>query len=143
MSITRFTPKYTISNNGCWEWIAGKTKDGYGIFWDGNKMVYAHRWSYEYFVDKIKDGLHIDHLCRVRNCVNPNHMEPVTLVENIKRGDHTNFGRNQRIKTHCPQGHEYNKENTYIKNTKGRGRTRVCATCAKKYAKEKYWSLKK
>lgn len=71
----------------CWLWLANKTApNGHGRFSTGGSMVMAHRFAYELLVGPIPDGLVIDHLCRVRLCVNPKHLEPVTAVENIKRG---------------------------------------------------------
>lgn len=67
---------------GCWLWTASKTTGGYGQFNGGA----AHRFSYEYFIGRIPEGLHIDHLCRARGCVNPQHLELVTHKENVQRG---------------------------------------------------------
>lgn len=80
----RVSFKYEIDENGCWIWQRGMYQGGYGHFRDN----YAHRASYEMHVGPIPDGLVIDHLCRVRACVNPSHMEPVTSGENTKRGSH-------------------------------------------------------
>jgi hypothetical protein len=71
----------------CWEWMGAKNPHGYGRFWVGRKCYQAHRVIYEGAVGTIPDGLVIDHLCRVRHCVNPSHMEPVTDLENRRRGD--------------------------------------------------------
>lgn len=79
---------------GCWWWLGALTaREGYGSFSIGSrkdgtrKNVSAHRWIYEQLVGPIPKGLHIDHLCRERRCVNPDHMEPVTLGENVLRGE--------------------------------------------------------
>jgi hypothetical protein len=108
----------------CWLWTAscaGGT--GYGqIYADGRPQL-AHRFAYELLVGPIPDGLVIDHLCRNRACVNPAHMEPVTQRENILRG--TGASARAARKTHCPQGHAYDSENTAIKSDG----TRRCKTC--------------
>jgi len=109
--------------NGCWVWTAMKTAAGYGEFWpSGPRMMYAHRLAYELLVGKIPEGLQIDHLCRNPSCCNPEHLEPVTQAENMRRG---NAGKNTRERTHCPHGHEYSPENTRIYN----GR-RFCKQCS-------------
>jgi hypothetical protein len=82
--------------DGCWEWL-GATHDGYGAFESGSRrstrrMVIAHRWSYEAVVGPIPEGLHLDHLCRVRSCVNPAHLEPVTQRENTERAVESRHG---------------------------------------------------
>lgn len=69
----------------CWLWCGSLTYDGYGIFREDNRRTGAHRFAYEWHVGAIPDGLHLDHLCRVRNCVNPEHLEPVTPQENDRR----------------------------------------------------------
>ncbi len=103
--------------HGCWLWRGYKTRNGYGRFWMDGRTQPAHRVSYELHVGPIPDGLHIDHLCRNRMCVNPEHLEPVTLAENNRRG--------AAVITHCPQGHEYAGDNLYI----GRDGKRYCRTC--------------
>lgn len=102
----------------CWLWTAGLDNHGYGAFnartnQGRRRTKKAHRWSYEHHVGPIPDGLDLDHLCRVRSCVNPDHLEPVTRGENIRRGDLSdNNGRNAW--THCPRGHPYDAANTYV-----------------------------
>ena len=128
-AIERFCKYLSISETGCWEWNGCCGKDGYGQFWDGKRLVKAHRFSYEYFNGiTIPDGLESDHLCRNRKCVNPNHIEPVTRSENIRRGvrvPNQNLGARQKAKTHCPKGHPYDNINTYLTPT-GKRDCRIC-----------------
>jgi len=117
----------------CWEWVAGKTHDGYGRFhWQG-KSRGAHRVAYWELVAPIPDGLTIDHLCRNRCCVNPDHLEPVTNRENLLRGE-TFQGVNSR-KTHCPVGHEYTPENTRLKR-RGQWVERHCRACNRRESRQ-------
>ena len=69
----------------CWLWTSPLDRDGYGHIQIGRKMCRAHRVAYEWLVGPIPEGLTIDHLCSVRNCVNPSHLEPVTAAENALR----------------------------------------------------------
>lgn len=69
----------------CWTWI-GSTDRGYGVFGAQGRYFRAHRWAWEALVGPIPEGLHLDHLCRNPSCVNPDHLEPVTQAENIRRG---------------------------------------------------------
>lgn len=111
----RFWLKVNINTQGCWQWLGG-CSNGYGSFFFEGKEVRAHRYSYEFFNGKIPTHLEIDHLCRNRGCVNPSHMDLATRSENIRRGLLPNIGRQyQENKTHCPQGHPYDKENTYFR----------------------------
>lgn len=111
-----FSRKYTVADNGCWEWTGTRNYLGYGHFWNGSRVVGAHRWSYEYHTAPIPDGLEIDHLCRNRACVNPEHLESVTRAENNRRA--------AAAQTHCKWGHEYTPENTAY-----RAGYRKCRTC--------------
>lgn len=104
--------------DGCWRWTGALTQNGYGhIRTPDRRMALAHRLVYEHLVGPIPRGLEIDHLCRFRNCVNPEHLEPVTHVENMRRAH----------LTHCRRGHEFTPENTYIRP--GKYPRRVCRTC--------------
>lgn len=144
--LDRFMAKVSPEpNSGCWLWTGSIQQspfpkypgyNGYGSFARPGKSKLAHRASYELFVGEIPDGLHIDHLCRVRSCVNPKHLEPVTRAENVRRG---NGGAYFRDKTHCPQGHEYSSENTTVKPISGKPNrfNRICRTCAIEYGHRK------
>nr|WP_157095381.1 HNH endonuclease [Hoyosella altamirensis] len=90
-------------------------------------MIRAHRWAYIQLISDIPDGLQLDHLCRVRACVNPWHLEPVTPYVNWERGNSP--VRANRDKTHCKQGHEFIPENTYV-NPAG---SRICRECMKQH----------
>jgi hypothetical protein len=127
----RFWAKVDKHGDGCWLWT-GATSAGYGhIFVAGRKgrgrLSLAHRVSYEMHVGPIPVGLDLDHLCRVRNCVNPAHLEPVTRQVNLARGIGFTMERrnSHREKTHCPRGHEYVGENLYVRPSGHR----VCRAC--------------
>ena len=100
--------------SGCWTWTGLTQPNGYGVFYVAKRPLRAHRVSYELHVGPIPPGLQIDHLCRVRNCVNPDHLEPVTARENSRRA----------MRTRCVNGHEFTAENTYMHAGK-----RHCRTC--------------
>lgn len=112
----------------CWYFARALSKAGYGVIWNGEKVVLAHRFMYESVVGEIPKGLELDHLCRNRSCINPEHLEPVTRRENTVRGLAPIVnGMLQKNKTHCPRGHEYNEENTYIR--RDRPSHRDCRKC--------------
>jgi hypothetical protein len=111
--------KYEVDPSGCWLWTAALNRHGYGIL-DGR---YAHRVLYKALVGEVPDDLHLDHLCRVRNCVNPAHLEPVTPRVNVMRS--TAVTATNAAKTHCKRGHPFDQRNTYVKPTGYRG----CRTC--------------
>lgn len=128
--LERFEARYIPEpNSGCWLWI-GALQNGYGSIKKEGRNYPAHRLSYEMNKGAIPGGLVIDHLCRVPSCVNPDHLEPVTIGENISRGDN-----HHRRKTHCPKGHEYTPENTKIY-----GPSRFCRACNLERSRE--WRIK-
>lgn len=134
--VSRFMDKIQFTESGCIEWVGGLNGLGYGQFYRGKRSaddtgkVYAHRWSYEFFVGPIPKGLHLDHLCRNTRCVNPQHLEPVTPREKNLRG--ISPAAEHSVKTECPKGHEYFGANLYVHPTK---RYRVCRTCGRDRAR--------
>ncbi|MFG2076909.1 HNH endonuclease signature motif containing protein [Nonomuraea maritima] len=115
----RFLDK-VIKTSGCWLWTGTIGRlNGYGTFSVRQKKVYAHRWAYEHFVGPIPEGYQVDHLCRVRDCVNPTHLEAVTQEENLRR--------QAAAVTHCHEGHEYTEKNTRV-TSYGTRRCRTCST---------------
>jgi hypothetical protein len=126
--LERFEAKVQRTD-GCWLWTAKLNNRGYGLFNINKKMVAAHRVSYELYVGPIPEGHDIDHVksrgCTARHCVNPDHLEPVTHRENLLRG--SGFAAVNAAKTHCPRGHEYSPENTYVNPHPQGGR--ICRIC--------------
>lgn len=109
------------AHNSCWLWNGYVGENGYGYIGDGGSVRLAHRWAYEWFRGPIPDGLHIDHLCRTRRCVNPYHLEAVTQAENNRRA----WSARSR-KTHCPQGHVRSQANDM---TDSSGQYKGCRVC--------------
>ena len=116
----RFWAKVRITND-CWLWTAAVQSKGYGSFAVGGVTYQAHRLAYEDRHGPIPDGLQIDHLCRVRQCVNPDHMEPVTSVENTRRGF---FDRGE-----CKNGHDLTQTPAYVTTTAAGRKRRECRQC--------------
>ena len=113
----------------CWIWTGAHKNSGYGSFWAGDRSVLAHRYSWALEHGPVPEGLELDHLCRVRDCVRPDHLDPVDHAENSRRGL-LGWASPQRTRpTHCPQGHEYTPENTYTRKTRAGGTGRNCREC--------------
>lgn len=95
-----YSNHYFVDNNGCWIWKGRLDQKGYGHMNIGRKTIGAHRYLYELHIGKIPEGMQLDHLCRVRNCVNPNHLEIVTNKENSWRGNRCkiNFETAEKIR---------------------------------------------
>lgn len=129
----RFWPRVNRTPEGCWLWTAkAQTSNGYGQLRVNGRMVLVHRFAYELLVGPIPEGMQIDHLCRVRRCVNPDHLEPVTNLTNRQRSApfrprmHRPTRRpHPREQTHCIKGHPFDEANTGAQPT-GR-RCRACA----------------
>lgn len=98
----------------------------------------AHRVAYDLLVRKLSTDEFLDHLCRNRRCINPEHLEPVSLVENVMRGNSTH-AINARI-THCVRGHELAGANLYIHPKRGRRHCKACMKPHIRKEKAKYGS---
>lgn len=112
-----------VTESGCWIWLGACQPTGYSVVRFNGKAARAHRVIYKIVFGSIPEGFELDHLCRVRCCVNPHHMEPVTHTENLRRGE--TIGAKNRMKTHCSNRHELTAENIWI-DGKGRRRCRQC-----------------
>ena len=127
---SRFWAKVAKSD-GCWLWIGKTNRGGYGQAYDhrgsskGRHQALAHRMAYELAIGPIPDGLTLDHLCRTRACVRPDHLRPCTIGENLRAPGATTFQARNAAKTRCKRGHELAGENLSVNN---RGQ-RVCLTC--------------
>ncbi len=132
--VERFWAKVDTSGD-CWEWRASK-RNGYGIFFipGARSPQRAHRIAYELLASPIPEGMQLDHLCRNRSCVKPNHLEVVTPSENLHRSPIVQFAVNQN-KTHCPHGHAYGTTNT--RHYHGRRFCRACQAIARDRARGK------
>jgi DNA-directed RNA polymerase subunit RPC12/RpoP len=119
----RFWDKVEV-DGVCWEWAAGRNSAGYGYFRSSTGSRRAHRIAYEHLVGPIPSGLTLDHLCRNRSCVNPDHLEPVTHRENVLRG--SGIAAQQARRHVCPRcGQQYDLTKT------GYRRCRACSTAAR------------
>lgn len=119
--VATFWSHVRTEDSDCWIWTGALSVGGYGKWKPPRQFpiqtYLAHRVAYYLHKGDIpEERPHLDHLCRVRPCVNPDHLEPVTLVENLRRG--------RTLITHCPSGHEYSEVNTYVA-----GNSRHCRIC--------------
>lgn len=119
--------RYTVNEAGCWIWVGTIDIGGYGRAVRDKKESKAHRLSYEMHRGPIPAGMFLDHLCRVRACINPDHLEPVTARENLLRG--IGHPAINAAKTHCKRGHEFTPDNTY--RAPNYPTRRMCKVCSK------------
>jgi hypothetical protein len=124
----RFEAKYVVDASGCWLWQGFIDKAGYGRLRLGGRTLpvgYAHRISHELFKGPIPEGLHIDHLCRVRICVNPDHLEAVTNLENVRRGASLTMAIQRTGR--CTRGHDLIADGYFDAN----GKRYACRECTR------------
>lgn len=130
----RFAAKWKLDpETGCHVWTATTVSAGYGCFYtrEAGRQVLSHRFAYEQAKGPIPAGLHIDHLCRNKRCVNAAHLEAVARQENHRR-----VGWKAHLQ--CRKGHELTDENVYVRPN-GMRRCRLCERdTAKKWAKARY-----
>ena len=131
----RILESVVVDPNGCWLWQKYVKPNGYGVLGvPGRSMQHAHRIAYEVWRGPIPDGLQIDHLCRVRHCCNPDHLEAVTPRTNNLRGRGPS-AKNARAQS-CPKGHPYDASNTYHRPD---GTGRDCRTCRAAARTDRAW----
>lgn len=118
------------ASGDCWEWEGTITRTGYGLTRYEGRSQPAHRVIWTILVGPVPAHLDLDHLCRNRGCVNPDHLEPVTRSENCRRGQTGGYLGNR---THCSNGHEYTISNTHIRPDG----SRACRTCVREYMRER------
>ena len=123
--LAQFDEQVSIDED-CWTWLGRLTPGGYGKFRVSGEIFAAHRVSYVQSRGSIPDGLVLDHLCRYRACVNPDHLEAVSQLENVRRG------AGNASKVACQNGHPF-EDGNLAPSTAGR---RVCRTCHRNYHRE-------
>lgn len=120
-------PEHRPDLGPCWIWNAARKEKGYGVFWDGTRLIRAHTYCYRLLIGEFPQGKVPDHLCRLPFCVNPYHLEPVTSLENCKRGGGAwAIHRGNR----CSKGHLLEGKNLGRQWTNGKYH-RACLTCRK------------
>src|SRR5262245_22873769 len=103
-AMRRLAINVTVLPSGCWQWTGSLRRDGYARLCgdEGSRAIYAHRLSYERFIGPVPEDRELDHLCRNRGCVNPEHLEVVDRATNMARS----VARCSKL-THCKRGHEF------------------------------------
>lgn len=121
--------------SGCVLWTGCVNREGYGVVRVGGKTHLTHRLAYSLFVGELVPGLQIDHLCKVRRCMAPAHLDQVTAKVNTERSNAGRVtGARNAAKTHCPHGHEYDEANTY--RAPSAPTQRVCRECSRRRFRE-------
>lgn len=132
---------FSMDETACWEWVGQRSYSGYGqaklTLAGMERVVLAHRWLYEALVGPIPAGLTLDHLCKNKSCVNPKHLEPVTIADNIRRGDSKSAV--SRRTGRCTKGHHVVDPGGWIEYSDGA--RRACRIC--KNASVRKWRATK
>lgn len=106
--IQRILARSVAGPGGCVLWCGSKTRTGYGQIGVAGRLLSVHRVSYQAFHGPIPAGLEVDHICRVRHCVNPSHLQAITHAENLRRAI-------VKPHSHCRKGHQFTRANTYLR----------------------------
>lgn len=132
----RFWDKVTVDpETNCWLWGGFRAGKGYGGYKLFGETAYSHRIAYEFLVNTIPPGLQIDHLCRVRHCCNPDHLEVVTARENLLRG--TTLTALYASRSLCRRGHPLDgMRNNKARYAAGKPRFRYCLTCNREWQRQ-------
>lgn len=125
---------------GCWNWT-GRIEDGYGKVALSSRYTSVHKASFELWKGRVPNGTELDHLCRNRRCFNPDHLEPVTHQENVRRGALPQMMREKAAaKTHCYKGHSLSGENLVLQGPQKK--FRVCRICRAERQRKRYHETK-
>lgn len=121
-----------VLDTPCWVWSGANSGSArpYGVSWDGERRIKAHRWAWSSVHGPIPAGIELDHLCKTTLCVRPSHLEPVTSAENIRRGGAP--GPRAVRENTCKRGHPFTPDNTYVRGEKWR----ECITCKRVASRE-------
>lgn len=133
--LDRFHEKYIVTSESCWEWTGARNRDGYGWFLLDGRAIGAHVASWRLIRGDTPEGMELDHICRNRACVNPDHLDPVPHIENVRRGNTADVMNGTRDR--CKRGHLFS-EHMYI-SPKG---FRTCRECKRLAERRRYHALK-